>query len=76
MKVARLIKDLRHAAKFPEDMPLVSLSKEAAETVESLRDLVRHCWVHSGYPDCGYTHMTTEQRALYCQVIGRAKREI
>lgn len=32
---------------------------------ERLRDLVGHCWVHSGYQDCGYIQMTTEQKALY-----------
>ena len=32
---------------------------------ERLRDLVGHCWIHSGYRDCGYVQMTTEQKALY-----------
>lgn len=36
-----------------------------------LKDLVRHCWVHSGYQDCGYMQMTTEQKALYDKIIGR-----
>lgn len=34
----------------------------------ALRNLVQHCWVHSGYQDCGYKHMTTEEKALYDEV--------
>lgn len=36
-----------------------------------LKQLLKHAWVHSGYPDCGYRQMTTEQKKLYCKVIGR-----
>lgn len=36
--------------------------------VKKLRSLVGHCWIHSGYPDCGYLQMTTEEKALYDQV--------
>lgn len=43
--------------------------------IEELAHLVRHCWVHSGYPDCGYGQMTTEQKALYRRVIGREEDE-
>ncbi len=39
--------------------------------VEALRELVRHCWVHSGYPDCGRREMTTAQKALYDEIVGR-----
>lgn len=38
-----------------------------------LRSLIKHCWVHSGYQDCGYKQMTSEQKALYDKVIGRAE---
>lgn len=37
---------------------------------EALRELVSHAWVHSGYPCSGYKQMTTEQKKLYCEVIG------
>lgn len=37
---------------------------------KALKALVQHCWVHSGYPDCGFTHMTIEQKLLYCSLIG------
>lgn len=30
-----------------------------------LRELIVHCWVHSGYDDCGSKYMSEEQRALY-----------
>lgn len=39
--------------------------------VDRLRALIRHCWVHSGYPDCGYAQMASDQRDLYLRVIGR-----
>lgn len=45
--------------------------KRLKSQVKSLKDLVRHCWIHSGYTDCGSNQMTTEQRHLYEQVIGR-----
>ena len=43
--------------------------------VRKYRRLVRHCWVHSGYVDCGYNHMDEEQRALYRRTIGRQEDE-
>lgn len=43
--------------------------QEKAGDVEALRDLVRHCWIHSGYRNCGYDQMSAEQRALYDAII-------
>lgn len=37
--------------------------------VAEIEELVRHCWVHSGYADCGSDQMTTEQRRLYRSII-------
>lgn len=37
----------------------------AADELADLRELVVHCWVHSGYPQCGYRQMTTEQKAMF-----------
>jgi hypothetical protein len=34
-----------------------------------LKDLIHHAWIHSGYRDCGFDKMTTEQRRLYRAVI-------
>lgn len=41
-----------------------------AHPLTALRNLVRHCWLHSGYPECGYSQMTTEQKRLYCHTVG------
>jgi hypothetical protein len=43
--------------------------------IRELRNLVRHCWVHSGYRDCGYRHMSSRMRDLYNRVIRRPKKE-
>lgn len=37
----------------------------------ALRELVTHCWIHSNYSDCGYREMTSEQKRLYNQTVGR-----
>ena len=34
------------------------------------RSLIRHMWVHEGYPHNGYLQMTTLQKQLYCRIIG------
>jgi hypothetical protein len=41
------------------------------QKIKALKELIRHCWVHSGYRDCGWSQMTAEQRVLYEKVIGR-----
>jgi hypothetical protein len=45
---------------------------ELKDEVRRLRKLIRHAWVHSGYTDCGYYQMTTEEKADYRRVIGRS----
>jgi hypothetical protein len=37
---------------------------------KELKALIRHAWIHSGYPSCGYGQMTTEQKKLFCKVVG------
>lgn len=37
---------------------------------EELCELIRHAWVHTAYPSCGYSQMTTEQKRLFDNVIG------
>lgn len=37
----------------------------------ALRKLVRHCWVHSVYPDCGYDQMDSAMKRLYDAVRKR-----
>lgn len=41
----------------------------ANQQVESLRDLVRHMWIHSGYKDCGYEQMSSAQKGLYEGIV-------
>lgn len=43
---------------------------EYRERYKAVVKLLRHAWVHSAYPDCGFMHMTTDQKKLYCKVIG------
>ena len=37
--------------------------------VRRLRHLVKHCWIHSGYQNCGYNQMTSEQKNLYDGIV-------
>ena len=42
--------------------------KEIEKLVEEnnkLRELIKHCYIHAGYRNCGYDQMTTEQKELY-----------
>lgn len=39
------------------------------QQVESLRDLVRHMWIHSGHKDCGYEQMSGVQKSLYEGIV-------
>lgn len=41
-------------------------------SVAALERLVMHCWLHSGYADCGYSKMTTSQKALYDGILARS----
>lgn len=43
---------------------------EAADEIDAMRDLIKHCWVHSNYHNCGYSQMTPEQKALFDAVVG------
>jgi len=47
----------------------------AAGEIARLRDLVRHCWVHSGYRNCGYSQMDSQMRQLYDALISGADPE-
>lgn len=39
-------------------------------TKEEAKELILHMWVHEGYEDNGYLQMSTEQKKLYCKIIG------
>ncbi len=47
---------------------LESENRQLPEREKALIDLVGHCWVHSGYQDCGYQQMDSEMRKLYDEV--------
>lgn len=59
------------------DAAVVALVKSSAregaalDEAGRLRDLVEHCYVHSGYQDCGYEQMDTPLKALYDRVVGK-----
>ena len=36
----------------------------------SLKDLINHIHIHSNYSHCGYSHMTSEQKALFNAITG------
>lgn len=46
-------------------------NEDLEERVKLLEDLVRHCWVHSGYRNCGYSQMSSELKALFDEIRGR-----
>jgi hypothetical protein len=41
-----------------------------SEGERALRDLVTHVWLHSGYPRCGYKHMSTPEKRLFDSIVG------
>lgn len=36
---------------------------------DQLKHLVAHCWIHSGYLNCGYDHMTTNMKERFDKCI-------
>lgn len=44
---------------------LLAEREAARRERDDLRRLVMHCWIHSGYPNCGYMQMTSEQKLLF-----------
>ena len=43
---------------------------------QRLKDLIVHCWVHSGYRDCGSSKMDSEMRELYQLVVQESINEL
>lgn len=37
--------------------------------IDALKNLVAHCWIYSGYLNCGHNHMTKAQKDLLQQCI-------
>jgi hypothetical protein len=42
---------------------------DLAARLDSMEDLVRHCWVHSGHEDCGWKQMDGSMKRLYQEII-------
>lgn len=42
---------------------------EKDRRIAKLEELLRHCWLHSGYPDCGYLQMDTDKKRLYNSIV-------
>lgn len=45
------------------------IEKKVEGRIRDLELLVKHCWISSSYPNCGYSQMTTEQRELFDKII-------
>jgi hypothetical protein len=72
-KAANDIRSLDYAAMKP--VTGVPLALEvAADDIDELRELIIHCWIHSGHPNCGYDQMTTDQKLFYGAIIAEEDR--
>ena len=72
--VERLVRSLREwsqgpMAMNPENADTCNELEAAAVMLEQLRDLVRHCWIHSGYRNCGRCEMGTMLGRLYDGIV-------
>lgn len=47
--------------------------KKLRRQIKKLKNLIVHCWVHSGHIDCGFRSMDEQQRKLYNKVIKRTE---
>ncbi len=58
-------------SKDQKDNKQLSPEEELKEVKEELRQaklVIKHCWIHSGYTDCGSSKMTSEEREYYRKV--------
>ena len=39
------------------------------DEIQSLKHLVQHCHIYSGYPRCGYQKMDSDERQLFDAVV-------
>jgi len=46
------------------------------EKIEKLEGVIYHCWLHSGYSDCGSSKMTESELCLYQDAIRCESRRI
>ena len=60
-----------HSLMMTHVLDMQPVLRQLLGETEALERLIFHCWIHSGYEDCGFNHMTTEQKVLYRSVIAR-----
>ena len=56
--------------KLPRNVTLLTRRQLELELIR-MRLLVQHSYIHSGYEDCGYIQMSTEEKVLYNRALGR-----
>lgn len=47
----------------------MSKKRQLKARIKALERLIVHCWVHSGYTDCGRRQMDSAQKELYDAVV-------
>jgi hypothetical protein len=67
--VGELVRWCRHFNR--KSQKLAAEVAELRKELEAAKGLVAHCWVHSGYQNCGYQQMDSEQQAMYEAIINR-----
>lgn len=72
--IDRVAESLRNMASGPMSMnaehsDTCNELAAAADLILELRDLVRHCWVHSGYRNCGRGQMASKLGAVYDSIV-------
>jgi hypothetical protein len=73
-QIKELPQETEHKLRIGKRLELLGdlQSREEAHTnqeTEKLKCLVKHMSIHSGYKDCGYSQMTSEQKCLYDQIL-------
>lgn len=39
--------------------------------IAALKYLVKHCWLHSGYENCGFRLMSSDQKRIYKKIVDK-----
>lgn len=50
-------------------MTSAATSLELVGYIRQLESLVFHCQIHSGYPNCGYNQMESDQKEIYDGIV-------
>lgn len=62
-----LTDDLRDAMRIVASK--ARYSDNDKDEILALKNLIMHCSIHSGYPQCGYRKMDSDERELFDAVI-------